>query len=178
MRKNKVFDELLVLQYQQGNKQAFELLFKRWNKKLVSFAYKLTHDTDSAKDVVQDSWISIQKGIYKLKSPSKLSSWMFRVTYNKSIDYLRKKGKHEQTELTSDISEAHEESEERWLGVEQILKRLPADQKVILTLFYLEEHSVKEIAEILDLKEATVKSRIFYAREKLKKKYKEVYHEK
>jgi len=180
MNKEKVFNELLVLQSQQGNTKAFELLVKRWNKRLISFAYKYLKNIDQAKDVVQDSWISIHKGLSRLSSPKKFNTWAFRITYNKVMDEFRKKN-----EFISDEGLEVAESEElatidtdKWLSVADILKQLPPAHKSILKLFYLEQQSIKEISVILALPEGTVKSRIFYARELLKKKYKEVYYEK
>lgn len=179
MDKNKIFDELLILKCHEGDTKAFELLIKRWNKKLIYFASKFTHDVETAHDVVQNAWIAIHKGIYKLQDPSKFSTWAFRITYNKSMDALRSaktKGEvmfDEQVDIEDKI-----ESDDSWNTIDELLKKLPQQHKLILTLFYLEQQSIKQIAAVLKLPEGTVKSRVFYARELLKRKYKEVQHEK
>jgi RNA polymerase sigma-70 factor (ECF subfamily) len=134
---------------------------------------------ETAHDVVQNAWIAIHKGIYKLQDPSKFSTWAFRITYNKSMDALRSaktKGEvmfDEQVDIEDKI-----ESDDSWNTIDELLKKLPQQHKLILTLFYLEQQSIKQIAAVLKLPEGTVKSRVFYARELLKRKYKEVQHEK
>ena len=180
MNTDKIFDELLILKFREGDTKAFELLINRWNKKLISFAYKITHDMESAHDIAQESWISIHKCLGRLQEPSKFSSWAFRIAYNKSMDYLRQEKKQNQTELLPDHEEltTNESDIDNWSTVSSLMEHLPIQHKTILVLFYLEKQSIKEIAVILELPEGTVKSRIFYARELLKRKYKEVQNEK
>lgn len=179
MNKDKIFDELLILKCHEGDTKAFRLLIKRWNKKLIYFACKFTHDVESAQDVVQNSWIAIHKGLHKLQDPSKFTTWAFRITYNKSMDALRSSRNKNEVALNdqADFEEVKEE-DDSWNTISDLLKKLPEQHKLILTLFYLEQQSVKQIASVLKLPEGTVKSRIFYARELLKRKYKEVNHEK
>lgn len=174
-KKDAIFDELLVLKVQDGDSKAFGLLVNRWNKRLISFANKIVHDVDIAKDVVQDTWVAAYKNMNRLNDARKFSSWIFRLTHNKAIDTIREQ-KLKTTTFEADIIEEKIE-DDPWMPIERQLKRLPADQKIILTLFYLEQQSLKQIAEILKLPAGTVKSRLFYARENLKKKYKEVYYE-
>jgi len=180
MSKEKVFTELLVMQSQKGNTKAFELLVKRWNKRLISFAYKYLKDIDQAKDIAQDSWISIHKGLNRLSDPTKFNTWAFRITYNKIMDEFRKKNEFISDEglEVAENTELETIETERWSSVAEIIKKLSPAHKSILKLFYLEQQSIKKISSILALPEGTVKSRIFYARELLKKKYKEDYYEK
>ena len=179
MNKDKIFDELLILKCHEGDTKAFELLIKRWNKKLIYFACKFTHDVETAQDVVQNAWIAIHKGIFKLQDPSKFSTWAFRITYNKSMDALRHAKIKSEVELNDQVDIEDEiEPDDSWSTIDKLLKKLPKQHKLILTLFYLEQQSIKQIASVLELPEGTVKSRIFYARELLKRKYKEVQHEK
>ena len=167
MRKEGIFDELILLKIKQGDTRAFEILVKRWNKRLLSFTYKYTKSTEIAKDIVQDSWLAVYKGIDKLKDPSKFSTWTFRIVYNKIMDWAKNQQK-EQTYANevAGSDEVEERTEE--IDINQFLEKLPSAQKAILTLFYLEKQSIKQIAEILDVPSGTIKSRIFYARERLK----------
>ncbi len=176
IKKDAIFDELLVLKIQDGDTKAFSLLVNRWNKKLISFAFKTVNDVDLAKDVVQDTWVSAFKNIARLNDARKFGAWIFRMTYNKSIDVIRKQ-KINTSRFETDIAEdpVHDDP---WKSVEHQLRLLPTDQKMILKLFYLEQLSLKQIADILHLPTGTVKSRLFYARENLKKRYKEVHNEK
>ncbi|HNP18038.1 MAG TPA: RNA polymerase sigma factor [Fulvivirga sp.] len=172
MNQDQIFDELLILKCREGDTKAFELLVKRWSKKLIFFAYKFTNNIEAARDVTQESWISIHKGLRKLQEPSKFKSWAFRITHNKSIDYLRQQKKQELAEIEPVIED--DLDNDQWPTVNALLLNMPKQHKTVLTLFYLEQQSIRQIASILKLSEGTVKSRIFYAREHLKRKYKEV----
>lgn len=168
MRKESIFDELLLLRIHQGDNKAFELLVKRWNKRLLSFAYKYTKSTDASKDIVQEGWIAIYNGINKLKDSSKFSTWAFRIIYNKIMDWIKIQKK--QQEFNDQIQqESLTEEEIEPIDITKYLEQLPTAHKAMLTLFYLEKQSIKQIAEILNVPAGTIKSRIFYAREKLKK---------
>ncbi|ELR72741.1 RNA polymerase sigma-E factor [Fulvivirga imtechensis AK7] len=182
----RVLEELLILRSQQGDRKSFELLVKRWHPRLVRHALFIVKDREVAQDIAQESWQSAIRGLPGLKDTGRFSSWIYRIAHNKSIDWIRKnKKEHEiMDNLELDIQKSAEDepvitgelsAAER---VKVTLNTLPDHQKLILTLFYLEEQSLKEIARILSLPEGTVKSRLFYAREQLKKKYKEVNHEK
>lgn len=116
MKKEAIFDELLVLKVQDGDSKAFSLLVTRWNKRIISFANKIVYDIDIAKDVAQDTWIAAYKNIPKLRDASRFSSWIFRLTHNKAIDIIRKQ-KLKTSEFKSDIAE-HEEEEDPWKMIE------------------------------------------------------------
>lgn len=180
MDKDKILDELLIYKCRDGDQKAFGLLIKRWNRKLISFAYKFSRDMDSARDIAQESWISIHKGLNRLNDPAKFSTWAFRIVYNKSMDHLRSQQKQSQIEASSDEivdNELNDHHHHDAATVSELLAKLPVQHKTVLTLFYLEQQSIRDIASILKLPEGTVKSRIFYARELLKRIYKEVKNE-
>ncbi len=168
MRKESVFDELLILKIKEGDTKAFELLVKRWNKKLLAFTVKYIKDSETSKDIVQESWTSIYKGISKLKESSKFSTWAFRITYNKIMDHLRQAMKQKEVIDNIDIEEENGDTEGE-IDIGKLLETLPATQKMILVLFYLEGQSIKQISEITGTPQGSVKSKLFYAREKLKK---------
>ena len=176
MKESKVFDELLIIRCNEGDEKAFELLVKRWNKKLLAFTYRFIKDIDTSKDIVQESWVSIFKSLANLREPSRFHSWAFRITYNKVIDQINKSKKNDEI-LNSNESINGNEDDSDNMEVSVYLNQLPSEQRTILTLFYLEELTIKDIAEILKTPAGTVKSRIFYAREKLKKIIKEKSYE-
>lgn len=177
----KVFEGLLVLQYLSGNKKAFSLLVKRYNSKMCNHAYWFTYDKDIAKDIVQDSWRIIIKKLPYLKKPNSFGSWAMQIVTRKSIDYIiknkrdREKLKDYSKEPKWDYDLDNKESDLK--KVYSAIKGLPQDQQVVLRLFYLQEYSLKEISEILDKSQGTVKSRLYHAREKLKTILKNRNHE-
>ncbi|NER14191.1 sigma-70 family RNA polymerase sigma factor [Leptobacterium flavescens] len=169
-----IFDALLVLQYQAGNKNAMNLLVKRWHHRLCRQAFWYTKDMDTAKDIVQDSWGTAMNKLYLLRDPNSFGSWIRTVVNRKSLDWIKKNSrentrKKEHIYLQEENSSDKEDPEEDvTLLILKAIKELPAHQQLILNLFYVESHSMKEISKILNVSVGTVKSRLFHAREKLK----------
>ncbi len=172
MNPNKIFDALLVLQYQSGNKRALGLLVKRHHSKLCRHSYWYTHDLDASKDIVQDSWSIIITKLTSIRDPNAFGSWAMRIVTRKSLDFLsRNKNDREKlmgyrdTQYNLDVEEDRESD---LIQLEKAIKLLPNGQQVVLRLFYTEDYSLKEISTILEISTGTVKSRLFHAREKLK----------
>lgn len=170
---DKVLDELLVLRVQDGDKKSLAILVTRWHKKLVAYAYGKTQEMEAARDIVQDGWQAIIKGMYALKDPAKFRVWAFRIVNNKAVNWIRERQK--ERELTNEMDPMElidEHSEEPDFGpIRRVVQQLPESQRTILTLFYHNDYSVQEIAEVLGLSVGTVKSRLFYARQKVKEMY-------
>lgn len=172
MTPNKIFDALLVLQYQSGDKKALGILVKRHHNRFCSHANWYLSDLDASKDVVQDCWGIIINKLGNLRDPNSFSSWAMRIVTRKSIDILKqnksKREKLKQFQYTN-MEDAHnEEKNTEIIKLQQAIKSLPNDQQIVLRLFYTQEYSLIEISNILDISVGTVKSRLFHAREKLK----------
>ena len=171
---NKVLDELLILRIKESDSKSLSLFVKRWHTKLIWYSHQTIHDDEEAKDIVQDSWQTILHGIQNLQNPGSYKSWMYRVIRNKSIDRLReinrKNQVQEQIMLESIPQVEQDDNRESELQIiAKLIQLLPFDLKEILQLFYLETQSVEEIGSILSIPTGTVKSRLFRARELLKK---------
>ncbi|MGB5499335.1 MAG: RNA polymerase sigma factor [Maribacter sp.] len=175
MTPNKIFDALLVLQYQSGDKKALGMLVKRHHNRFCNHANWYLHDLDASKDVVQDCWGIIFNKLVNLRDPNSFSSWAMRIVTRKSIDYLKqkitKREKLKQYQYTNLEGTKNEENTEI-IKLQQAIKSLPNNQQIVLRLFYTQEYSLIEIGNILDISVGTVKSRLFHAREKLKTIYK------
>ena len=83
-------DEILVMDAQDGKARAMEMLVSRWQKRLWQYAYRLTGNAEGAWDVTQQSWLGIIKGLRKLHDPASFKAWAYRITTNKSINWIRK----------------------------------------------------------------------------------------
>ena len=174
---NKVVDGLLVLQYQSGNDKALPLLVKRWHKKFCSKAYWITKDADVSKDIAQESWRLIMNKLQSLKDPNSFGGWALTIVYRKAIDWIRTHKKEDEKlhEYYNDrVIDEHEPNDNEHLKKELLkaIKSLPENQQLVINLFYVEDYTLKEISEILNISAGTVKSRLFHAREKLKKSIK------
>ena len=159
-------DEILVMDCQSGNVKALEKLVSRWQKRLWQYAYNLTGDSEAAWDITQDSWLGIIKGLRKLHDPAKFKAWAYRITTNKSIDWIRK------TKAVKQISieevQDHQHKERKDTGVKELLEKLDIRKRAVLNLYYFEQLTVPEISVALKIPKGTVKSRLASARKELK----------
>ncbi|PHS09229.1 MAG: RNA polymerase subunit sigma-24 [Kordia sp.] len=172
-KSNNISDAKLVLAYQSGNKKAIAILVEQWHEKFCKQAYWYTKDKDAAKDIAQDSWNIIIHKLNNLNDPEKFGYWALTIVCRKAIDWTREKSKtleqqkdyHQVLNSFSEESNISEDSKKVLLAI----KKLPDIQQTVLRLFYIESYSLKQISSMLGLSKGTVKSRLFYAREKLKK---------
>lgn len=190
--KSNILDEWLVLNAQQGDQAAFRQLVTKWHKKLQYQSYIRTNDWEQSEDIVQDVWQWLIVNLRKLKDVNKFSAWIRTIVDRRSIDWVRKHQKErvnqkqyingvDQTDhigLTAYTDAASNFDGDSIMVLERTLEQLNADSKLILVLYYLESNSIESIAGILSIPKGTVKSRLFHAREKLKKLLKPKIHEK
>lgn len=173
-KKQRLIDSQLVLDYQSGNNKALALLVKRWHKLFCKKAYWMVKDADAAKDIAQDSWKTIIVKIDKLQDPKSFAPWALRIVYTKSLDYINAKGRNRkhleqykfQQDTVVDVGDSNESIKKELL---KAINNLVEQQQVVIKLFYVEDYSLKEISEMLNISVGTAKSRLFHAREKLKK---------
>ena len=83
-------NQILVLDAQDGDSKAMEQLIKRWQKRFWEHAFRLTGQREAAWDITQQTWLGIIKGLRKLHDPANFKEWAYRITTNKSIDWIRK----------------------------------------------------------------------------------------
>ncbi|MEM9362245.1 MAG: RNA polymerase sigma factor [Bacteroidota bacterium] len=171
---SKVFDALLVLSAKSGDKKALGLLVERWHKKLCLQAYRYTNSWSLAQDMTQDTWSTVIQKLHTLKDVNRFGSWAMSIVTHKALNWLKKEKRIQndvknQYQINKKIEEESEDGKEQQIQkVLEFLKELPSDQKVVLTLFYLEQYNLKQISKITGVSVNTVKTRLFRAREKLK----------
>ncbi len=181
---SKVFDAILVISAKSGDKKAMGLLAKRWHKRLCLQAYRYTKDWNLAQDMAQDTWGTVMQKLHALKDANRFGSWVLSIVTHKALDWLKKEKKQLQhlknryQDYKTIPEESEDPKEQQIKQVLELLKKLPPDHKVVLTLFYLEKYSIKQISEITGVSVNTVKTRLFRAREKLKSEIKNKHHEK
>jgi RNA polymerase sigma-70 factor (ECF subfamily) len=174
--REQLVDELLVMECQDGSRQAMERLVSRWQKRLWRYACRLTGDSEAAWDVTQESWLAIVRGIARLNDPARFAPWAYRIVTNKAEDWIGRKAR---TRRLSPAFEAETgRSEEPQAAVtagdlRSALPRLSDASRTVLTLHYLEGFGLADIAGILHVPEGTVKSRLHAARHELRTLMKE-----
>lgn len=165
-------DKQLIEIYQQGDKKAIVFLVERWHKTFCKMAFMYVKNPDEAKDIAQESWTVILSKVGDLQDASKFKFWAISIVKRKAIDFLRskKREKKHQEKLKNEsvIPISPEEENPIKNKLQKAIKELPFHQQTVLKLFYIQEYSLKEIAELLNVSVGTVKSRLFNAREKLK----------
>lgn len=166
-------DEILVMDCQSGSVKAMEMLVQRWQKRLWKYAYNMTGDTEAAWDITQESWLGIIKGLRKLQDPASFKAWAYRITTNKSIDWIKKNRTIKRIGL--DETQNNQHKDEKDAGIKELLEKLDIKKKAVLNLFYFEQLSVLEIGITLKIPKGTVKSRLHSARKELKELYQERY---
>ena len=173
----------LIKQVVDGDNEAFALLVKAYEDKVYNLCLRMCGDREEARDLAQEAFIKAWRGLRFYKHEAAFSTWLYRLTGNVCIDYLRRKKRRAAVSLTSsdeeetqlEIPDPTPTPEEQTLdlstrqAVSDAMEKLEEDFRMVLTLRVVEERSYDEIAEIMDLKVGTVKSRLARAREKLKK---------
>jgi RNA polymerase sigma-70 factor (ECF subfamily) len=177
LKTDKNIDAQLVEAYQSGNKEALASLVKRWHLTFCKKAFWLVKDADLSKDIAQETWQTIISKIDTLKDASSFGSWALRIVYSKSLDTLRNKSiEHEKLNLYRNeqvvLETVHNENKSLKSKLLIAINKLPKQQQQTIKLFYVEEYSLKEISKVLNISIGTAKSRLFHAREKLKKSLK------
>ena len=166
-----------------GDANAFEELVLKYEKTVYNLALRMVGDRDDAFDMTQEAFIKAYGSLSSFRGDSKFSVWIYRITTNVCLDFLRSKSRKQQVSLTVsddddedaqlDIPDPKADPEQQLIkkismqSVEEGLKTLPDKQRQILVMRELGGMSYAEIGKALSLEEGTVKSRIFRARKRL-----------
>ncbi len=179
---HEVSDESLMLQYQQGEQAAFETLYRRYKDVLYRYFLKHCSNQQQSEELYQEVWIKLINSTARYKPKAKFKTYLFTIAHNTLVDFYRKAKpaqtvEFEDAEITEDLTNdptalAMPEDEftlkQKANQFMQALDNLPADQKEAAVLHFEQEMSVQEIAEITQVKTETAKSRLRYAKNKLK----------
>ena len=179
-------DKNTIIRAQQGDEFAINDIYEAMYKRVYYLTYKIVGNAEDAEDATQDTFISAFKALPGLADIDSFKSWLFQIAANRSRDLLRKNKRHETVDVSDDtedndtfiekqpekdealIPEDALDNEAKRKIILQIISSLPDNQKECVMLFYYSEMSVKDIAEHLGVSEGTVKSRLNYARQKIK----------
>lgn len=155
-------ENVLVSLAKKGNHDAFISLLKNVEDRLYKVAYIIS--PNEADDIIQETFLQAYLSIKKFKGKSSFYTWIYRIMMN--IIYKRNRKKKPLVKNINITSQNDEELKEK---IRDTLKKLHPKLNEIITLFYFEGYSIKEISQILNIKEGTVKSRLFKGKKILKK---------
>jgi RNA polymerase sigma-70 factor, ECF subfamily len=187
-------DTDLIIQAQKGNQNAFEELVYRYDRSVLSITLKYAINEDDAKDLYQQVFIRVYRGIKNFRFQSEFSTWLFRITTNVCLTYKSRSKEHLKVSIDNDIDDEDNEisqtkelvydglsPEEIASGadlgemVNEAVESLSPKQRMTFILKHYEGYKIREIAEMLNCKEGTVKKYLFDATKNLRKKLSPVY---
>jgi RNA polymerase sigma-70 factor (ECF subfamily) len=167
-----IYVEMLVLRCQLGERDALDLLVRHCEPRLRFYLRRLLSDEADAEAVLQEVWLKVLRGLGRLRDPAKALPWLYALARNAAMDHLHTRyvdkdlAAAEAPEPADDADpfEPIDTAEEVYTG----LARLGLAEREVLTLFFLQDLSVADIAAVLNIPPGTVKSRLFNARRALK----------
>lgn len=156
-----------------GDTQSFSCLVAKYEKMAFTIALRVMDNREEAEEVVQDAFIKAYHALSGFQFESKFSTWFYRIVYRTALTALRgQRNFISYEEIGSVELEAGEintasallEREDRKAVIAEVLKKLPSDEALLLTLYYLEECSVDEIRQITGLTPSNIKIKLFRGR--------------
>lgn len=184
--KNNLSDKALISLIKLGDREAFNILVKRYEKKVFNILYLQLGPINDLEDLAQEVFLRIFKNINKFRGEAQFSTWIYRIVLNLSYDYKRKNKNifslnenidEESQEVFENIIPTTEDDPEKTLErmelrmrIRKAIKSLSKEYQEVLILREFEGLSYEEIAKILNCPMGTVESRLFRARDELRKK--------
>jgi RNA polymerase sigma-70 factor, ECF subfamily len=172
-------DEEIVARCCSGDREAFAKLVLKYQSRVLTLATRILDNRSEAEDIAQDIFVKVFQSLHDFRGTSRFSTWLYRITVNHCLNHLRRRTRQLQTLVVTDAEEWMQESaasnphktlerKERWALVQAKLQLLSPEHRTIILLRDFEGLSYEEIAEVLQLEDGTVKSRLHRARMELK----------
>ena len=151
-----------------------QVLFARHHVRVFRFVLRLVRDEAAAEDLISEVFLDVWRQAGRFEGRAQVSTWLLAIARFKALSALRRKPEQEldedaaeAIEDTSDTPDVTLQKKETGVVIRECLTSLSAEHREIIDLVYYHEKSVEEVAEIVGIPEATVKTRMFYARKKL-----------
>lgn len=169
---DRLIEQLLLLRCQMGDKDALAELIYRYERPLRYFINRLLDNSEMTEDIFQDIWLTVISRIHGLREIDSFPAWLYRIARNKV--YQQHRIKKTKLELDENIAVENHAEDDDFSGEDAVkvhkgLKELPPEFREVLMLRFLEQMSYEQIAEVLNCKLGTVRSRLYYAKISLKK---------
>ncbi len=172
----------------KGSQKAFRQLSEKYKTPVYHIIYKIVRNTDTANDLVQETFMKAFSSLASYRSEYKFSTWLYKIAANCSIDFLRKKRINalsldqqlDTGEGTVEIEVADDSynpekdlvRKQQRISIVEAIEELPTKYREVIIYRHKDDKSYEEIADLMNIPVGTVKARIFRARELLKKKLK------
>ena len=167
-------DEVLIGRIAAGDRLAMQVLYARHHVRVYRFVLRLVRNESMAEDLISEVFLDVWRQAGKFEGRAAVSTWLLAIARFKALSELRRRPEEELTEETAEAIEDTADTPETALEkkdkselLRKCLTELSPEHREIIDLVYYHEKSVEEVAEIVGIPEATVKTRMFYARKKL-----------
>ena len=181
----KFTDGELIVRSLSGREDSFEELVRRYQRPIVNYVFRMLGNYDASLDVTQEIFIKVYNSMSKYSAEYKFSTWLYKISHNAAIDYLRRHNNHEQSlevegedgtyqlqfESKRPSPEREREYSEWRQEIETVVKCLPTGYRELILLRHTQDLSYDEIAEVSNLPLGTVKNRLFRAREMMREMF-------
>ncbi len=170
---DQIGEALLVAKAQAGDGQAFRQLVDAYDRRLWYFVRRILDDDQRIADVVQEVWLNVFKSLPRLKSAQAFRVWLYRIAHDRAVSELRRIGREIPAEPLDQVEPPAIDNASNIVIAEsaelihQGLSQLTVEHRRVLTLLYLEDMTIADIAAVLGCRVGTVKSRLHYARSAL-----------
>lgn len=164
--------EKILFRLKNNENEAFEEIIKKYGGRLFLIAKTKIKDDALADDAVQETFISLYENVHRIKSESKLNSWLTKVLINKCNDLMRKNKIYNFVYDYNEIDTYADRRDEfenliTHIDIYMIINKLNDEDKVIFLMYYSRNYTIKEISKILDTKENTIKTKISRVKKKI-----------
>lgn len=171
-------DQYLIKSTLDGDSRAFARLVEKHQSYVFTLVVRMIKTKEEAEEVAQDVFIKAYRSLKDFKGDSKFTTWLYRIAYRTALDHIRKNKKRQKTnELLEEITESdihlsenpfeNIQLKERNEYIKKCINQLSESDAAIITLFYFEELSIKEIGKVTHLSEDNVKVKLHRSRKKL-----------
>ena len=176
-------EELLSTYRTTHNDKCLAVIYSRYYKKVFHKCLTFTKDKDKAFDLTQDILVKALRKVNSFQNKSAFSSWLYRITYNSCVDYVRSKKKRAEVSLETQMETAQklpyqeykDEDYQRFKRVQKLLSRFTGETREMLELKYLQGYTLKDLMEKYDLAESAIKMRLLRAKRKIAHLYDKEY---
>lgn len=170
-------DQYYISETLKGDSRAYSFLVEKYQNFVYTIVIRMVKVKEEAEEVSQDTFIKAFQSLSSYRGESKFSTWLYSIAYRKALDRIRKKNKINTTELIEEITESNFESIENALHyiqeqerneiIKKCILQLKEQEAAIITFYYYEDLTVKEIAKITQLTEDNIKVKLHRSRKKL-----------
>ena len=152
-----------------GDSKALSLLINKYKDIAFNIAIGIVKNREDAKDIVQDSFLKVLEGIHKFRNESKFSTWLYRIVYNESLGFAKRRRATEDINnyAIHEVENPDNLEADEYQVLYKVIEQLNETDQSLIRLFYLGEKSVKEIHEITNLSISNIKVILHRARKKM-----------